>query len=113
MILGDSGEIDKNLLRHRTVILVADGFANGFVLNIAADYLKTIAIQKLVVATPIASVAAVDRMHLVADEIRCLSTADNFMGVNHYYEDNYVPTPEDVVKVMRNISMNWERNKRS
>jgi putative phosphoribosyl transferase len=109
MLLGEAGEIDKSLLRHRVVLLVADGLGSGFALNVAADYLKTIAIKKLVVATPVASVAAVDRMHLVGDDICCLSTTGNFMGVNHYYDDNTIPSSEDAFKIMRNIAVNWER----
>jgi putative phosphoribosyl transferase len=109
MLLGEEGEIDKKLLRHRTVILVADGLASGSALDVAADFLKTIAIKKLVIATPIASLSAVDRMHLIGDEICCLSVLENYISTNHYYDNNTVPTMESVVKIMRNISMNWER----
>jgi putative phosphoribosyl transferase len=109
MLLGEGGEIDKSLLRHRMVLLVSDGLADGFAINVAADFLKTVAIKKLVIATPIASVPAVDRMHLVGDDICCLSVADNFMGTNHYYDDNTIPSPDDAFKIMRNISMNWEQ----
>jgi putative phosphoribosyl transferase len=109
MLLGEGGEIDKNLLRHRTVLLVSDGLADGFAINVAAEFLKTVAIKKLVIATPIASVPAVDRMHLVGDDISCLSVADNFMGTDHYYDDNTIPDSEDAFKIMRNISMNWEQ----
>lgn len=113
MLLGEGGEIDKTLLRHRTVLLVSDGLADGFAINVAADFLKTVAIKKLVIATPIASVPAVDRMHLVGDDICCLNVADNFMGTNHYYDDNTIPDAEDTFKIMRNISMNWEPKSRT
>jgi putative phosphoribosyl transferase len=53
MLLGENGEIDKNLLRHRVVILVVDGLANGFALDVAAGFLKTVAIKRLVIATPV------------------------------------------------------------
>jgi predicted phosphoribosyltransferase len=109
VLMGHEGQIDKKLLRHRVIILVSDGLSTGSSLNVAGEYLKTVAIKKLVVATPLASVAAVDRMHLVADEIACLSVTDNYMFTDHYYDDNTVPGVEDVFKVMRNISVNWER----
>jgi len=107
ILLGDEGEINKALLKHRVVILVSDGFADAMSLDLAGEFFKTIAIKRLVVATPIASVTAVDRMHLVADEIHCLSVPENFMNINHYYEDNTLPPIEGVFKIMRNISMNW------
>jgi predicted phosphoribosyltransferase len=106
-LIGEDGEIRKSFLRHRTVILVSDGLSSGFSLDIAAQYLKTIAIEKLVVATPIASVPAVDRMHLVGDEICCLDVIPNYMGTEHYYDDNTIPSVEGLQKVMRNISIHW------
>lgn len=109
ILMGHEGEIEKKFLRHRTVILVSDGLSSGASLNVAAEYLKTVAIKRLVVATPLASVAAVDRMHLMADEIVCLSVLDNYLFTNHYYDDNTMLTTSNVFKVMRNISMNWER----
>jgi putative phosphoribosyl transferase len=108
MLLGKDGEIDKNLLRHRVVLLIVDGLANGASLDIAADFLKHIAIKKLVIATPIASVSAVDRMHLVGDDICCLNVADNFLGTNHYYDDNTIPDVPGIMKIMHNIALNWE-----
>lgn len=109
LLLGRDGEIDKNLLRHRVVIVVADGLANGFALKVCADFLKTIAIKRMIAVTPVASVAAVDRMHLIADEICCLSVTENFMGPDHYYDDNTVPEIDNVLKIMRNITLSWER----
>lgn len=109
ILLGHEGEIDKDMLRHRVVILVSDGLSTGSSLNVAGEYLKTVAIKKLVVATPLASVAAVDRMHLIADEIVCLSVTDNYMFTDHYYDDNTIPDIDEVLKMMRNISINWER----
>lgn len=108
ILVGKDGEIHKEYLRHHIVILVSDGLANGFSLEVAGDYLKTVALKKLVIATPFASVPAVDRMHLVADEIRCLNVVPNFMGVNHYYDDNTIPPVEDLFKVTRSIMLNWK-----
>lgn len=108
VLLGDGGEISKSLLRHRVVILASDGLANAISLDLAGEFFKTIAIKRLVVVTPIASIPSVDRMHLIADEIHCLSVADNFINVNHYYEDNTVPDIDGAIKIMRNISINWQ-----
>lgn len=108
-LLGRDGQIDKNLLRHRVVIVVADGLASGFSLQICADFLKTVAIKKMVAVTPVASVSAVDRMHLIADEICCMSVTANFMGSSHYYDDNTIPPIDGILKIMRNITLNWER----
>lgn len=106
-LVGRDGEIRKDYLRHHVVILVSDGLPSGFSLDVAAEFLKSVAIKRLIIATPIASVPAVDRMHLVGDEICCLSVLPNYMGTNHYYEDNTIPSIEDLFKIVKNISLNW------
>jgi len=109
ILIGKDGEIHKEYLRHHVVILVSDGLANGFSLEIAGEFLKSVALKRLIVATPFASVPAVDRMHLVADEISCLNVIPNFMGVDHYYEDNTVPPLKDLFRVTKNITLHWKR----
>lgn len=107
IMVGQEGEIHKQYLRHKIVVLVSDGLASGFSLDVANDYLKTVNIKRLIIATPFASVNAVDRMHLLADEIQCLSVIPNFYFVNHYYDDNTVPKMEDLFSVISNIATHW------
>lgn len=109
ILVGKDGEIHKEYLRHHTVILVSDGLANGFSLDVAADFFKTVALNKMVIATPLASVPAVDRMHLLADEISCLSVVPNFMTLNHYYDDNTIPPLKDLMRVISSIALHWQR----
>lgn len=106
-VYGPSGEIPRDMLRRRIVILVSDGFMNGFELDIAADFLKPINVEKLVVVSPLAGVDAVDCMHLRGDEIQCLYVAQNLFNINHYYDDNTVPNAEGLQKIMRNTPLNW------
>jgi predicted phosphoribosyltransferase len=107
-LLSDGGEIDMRQLARHVVILVTDALRDPSLLDVAADYLKPVKLKRLIVATPLASVGAVDRMHLLADEIYCLSTAETLFEVNHYYDDNTVPDRQGVLKIIRNISLNWE-----
>lgn len=109
MLLGHDGEINRDILRGHVVIVVSDGLPNGFSLDVAEDFLDTIAIDKLVIACPVASVASVDRMHLIGDEIFCLSVADNYFETNHYYDENTIPDIEGSLKIMRNIAFNWHK----
>lgn len=106
-LLSDGGEINPSMLRHHVIILVSDAFQTGVSLAVAVDYLKPTKIKKLVVVAPIASVNAVDKMHLVGDEIFCLSVTENLMETNHYYEDNTLPSHTEALKIIRNISLNW------
>lgn len=106
-LIGDGGLIDRDMLRDHTVILVSDGLDNGAVLDVAMDFLKPIRINKLVVATPLATVPAVDKLHIVADELHVLDVKENFMGVNHYYEKNDVPSHEETIAKINQIVLNW------
>jgi putative phosphoribosyl transferase len=110
-IIGKAGEVKRDLLKRHVVILVADGLPDGFLLDMAADFLKPVKMKKLVVAVPIASIPAVDRMHLVADELHVLSVLENYLKTDHYYEDNSIPDQEGLFKVMKNISLEWKQSK--
>jgi predicted phosphoribosyltransferase len=106
-LLGDGGIIDADLLRDHTIILVADGIDNGASIDVALDFLKPIRIQQLVVATPVATVEAVDKLHVVADELHILDVKENFMGTDHYYTDNTIPSHEDTIAKINQIVLNW------
>jgi putative phosphoribosyl transferase len=109
-LLGHGGELHRELLRHRDVILVSDGLKGVMTLDVASDYLKPVKMEKLIIATPIASVQAIDRMHLLGDEILCMSVLPNYMDTNHYYDDNTIPPTEDLVKVITTMPVHWDKS---
>jgi len=106
-LLGDGGLISSEMLRDRVVILVSDGLTTGASLDVVVDFLKPIRIKRLVVATPISTVQAVDRLHIMADELHILDVKDNFLGVDHYYEQNDIPSHEDTIAKINQIVLNW------
>lgn len=106
-LLGDGGVIDSDMLRDHTVILVADGIDNGAAIDVALDFLKPIRIQKLIVATPVATIPAVDKLHMAADELHILDVKENFMGTDHYYEQNDIPSHEETIAKINQIVLNW------
>ncbi len=110
VLLSDGGAIKKEMLRHHVVIVVADGVISTFAVDMVANFLKTIAIKRFVLATPLASVDAVDRMRIVADELHCLSVNANLMDIGHYYEKNTDIGVEDALKIIRNISLSWSQH---
>ena len=106
-LLGDGGLIDKDMLRDHVVILVSDGLDSGTSIDVALDFLKPLRLQRLVIATPLASVPAVDKIHTAADELCVLDVKDNYMGVDHYYVQNDIPSHQDTVNKINNIVLNW------
>jgi putative phosphoribosyl transferase len=108
-LIGKGGLIRRDLLRNHNVILVSDGLSSGFSLDIAAEFLKPIQLQRLVVATPLASVQAVDRMHILADEIYCLSVVEDYISTDHYYDTQDVPPHDLVIKTIDQIVTHWQQ----
>ena len=108
-LIGEGGVIDKDLLRDRTVILVSDGLSGNLSqLDVALDFLKSIRIEKLVVAVPVCDVSAVDRLHITVDDLHILDVKGNFMGTNHYYEDNNLPSREETIEKINQVILNWQ-----
>ena len=106
-LIGDGGLIDYNMLRDRTIILVSDGFEDSTVLDVALDFLKPIRINRLVIAAPVASSQAVDRLHIIADELHILDVKVNYFSTDHYYDDNKIPTHEETIDKINKIILNW------
>ncbi|MGH7241165.1 MAG: phosphoribosyltransferase family protein [Candidatus Saccharimonadales bacterium] len=107
-LIGSGGSIKKELIKGRNIILVSDGFKSGFSLDIALNYLKPVAIEKIIVATPLASVKAVDRMHIMADDLYVLSVLENYMDTDHYYDAQDVPEHAKVLEIIEKIILEWQ-----
>ena len=107
-LLGDGGVLSSHQLRNCTVIVVSDGLSNGMSMHAAAEFLKPIKIKRLVMVTPFASVAAVDQMHVLADEIVCLNVLEDIISINHYYDENTLPPHEEIVSILETIVLNWK-----
>ena len=106
-LLGDGGVVDEDMLRDHVIILVSDGFGDDASIDVALDFLKPIRIQRLVVAAPVATISAVDRFHVAADELHILDVKTNYLGVDHYYETNTIPDHEATIAHINEIILNW------
>jgi putative phosphoribosyl transferase len=107
-LLGAGGLIRKDLLKNKIIILVSDGLSSGFSLDVAAEFLKTVHYHKLIVATPLASVPAVDRMHILGDEIYCLTVIQDYITTDHYYDTRDVPSHDMIIKTIEEIMAGWK-----
>lgn len=107
-LVAGKGTIDKNLLKGHNVILVSEGLKTPFEVDLAFEFLKPINIEKLIFAVPFASVKAVDRMHVLGDELLCLNVLEDFESVEHYYDKQDVPSHEKILETIEKIVLNWK-----
>ena len=71
----------------RTGILVDDGLATGATMEVAVRALRGLGATRIVVAVPVASREARDRIAAVADEVVCLEAPMFFSAVGQWYRD--------------------------
>ncbi len=107
-LVGGSGLINRQVLRHMNVILVSDGLESTMKLDLAEEYLKPIEIESLVIAVPVASVPVIDKVHVLADAVYCLSVTDDYMGTDHYYDKNDIPDHQKITQTIENIVLHWK-----
>jgi putative phosphoribosyl transferase len=106
-MLGSENLLRRDLLKNRNIILVSDGLSSGFSIDVALEYLKTMPLKKVIVATPLASIAAVDRIHVTADDIFCLSAVEEYISTDHYYDTQDVPSHEVVIDTIAQLIKKW------
>ena len=85
----------------KTVLLVDDGLATGATTEAAVLSARKRNASTIVVAAPVASANAVERLAPVADEVRILCVDPAFVAVGQYYRAFTQTTDEEVVGVMR------------
>jgi len=74
-------------LRGRVVLLVDDGLATGSTMLVAARYVRSLKPAKMIIAVPVGSVEACERLKKEADDLLCLATPPSFMAVGEWFED--------------------------
>lgn len=90
------------------IMMVADGFSSGPLLDSIVELLKPIKINKFVISVPIACATTADRINRYSDDVHTLGVADFYLGANHYYEDNAIPSHEEIVDIVANSIANWQ-----
>jgi predicted phosphoribosyltransferase len=85
----------------KAVLVVDDGLATGATTEAAVLSARKRNARVTVVAAPVASTNAVDRLARVADEVRVLCVDPDFDAVGRYYEVFSQTTDEEVLEVLR------------
>lgn len=84
----------------RTVVIVDDGVATGATMSASVMIVRAARPKRIIVAAPVASSLAVDRIRDVADACVILHEDDAFGSVGMYYEDFSEVTDDDVRRAL-------------
>lgn len=85
----------------KVVLLIDDGIATGNTLLVTVRMLRKSHPAKIVVATPVSSRQACDKLSQEADACLCLHIPPLFTGVGAYYEDFSEVTDAEVERYMQ------------
>ncbi|MGO8928235.1 MAG: phosphoribosyltransferase [Limisphaerales bacterium] len=88
-------------LASKAVLLVDDGIATGATTEAAVLSVRKQGAGTIVVAAPVASTSAVQRLTRVADEVRVLCVDPAFDAVGRYYDVFDQTTDEEVLELLR------------
>lgn len=99
--MGNRAPIDLN---NKVVIIVDDGVATGHTILAAIKMIRHKGARKIVVAVPVASQIAVEKIKEEADDFICLYTPEPFIGVGLHYIDFNQVSDEEVIELLNKAS---------
>lgn len=88
-------------LNGKSILLVDDGLATGATMEAAVLSAKRQNARQIVVAAPVASTEAVEKLNRVADAVEVLFADKNFQAVGQYYSKFSQTTDEEVISLLR------------
>jgi predicted phosphoribosyltransferase len=99
--MGDRKPID---IQDRIVIVADDGIATGRTILATLKMLKSKQPRKLIVAVPVASPQAAQRISKEVDEFICLHTPYPFYGVGRFYKDFTQVDDNEVMRLLHELN---------
>lgn len=86
----------------RSCIIVDDGLASGYTMTAASEALRSLHPRRIVVAVPTGSLATVERVADLVDELVCLNVRSGYsFAVADAYEEWYDLSEEEAVRMLR------------
>lgn len=98
---GDKVDIE---LEGKTVIIVDDGIATGNTLLAAIRLLRKSKPDKIIVAVPVASNSAVEKISKEADEVITIIVPYDFHGVGQFYESFDTVNDDEVTEYLNKVN---------
>lgn len=100
--------ISKVSLRERTAILTDDGIATGATMQASIWAAREEEPSVIVVAVPVGSQDAIERLEREADEVVCPYVPEYFHAISQFYTDFRQVSDEEVLEILRAHHRNTE-----
>src|SRR5688572_6083717 len=94
------GDLPPIHVRGKKIIMVDDGLATGATMRAAVAALAEAGASRIIVAVPVGSIEAVQRLAREADEVVCPLQPQDFAAVGQWYEDFAQTSDEEVRELM-------------
>lgn len=91
-------------LKDKTVIIVDDGIATGNTILATLEMIKKSKPKEIIIAVPVAPPTTAKKLSMLVDELICLYTPEDFMGVGQFYESFSQVTDDEVIKFLDDAS---------
>ena len=88
-------------IKNQTVILVDDGIATGSTMLASVKAMRQAEAKHIVVAVPVAASDSLKYIEEAADEVVCLHSREDFIGVGMYYRVFAQTDDEEVVRLLQ------------
>lgn len=88
------------------IILIDDGIATGLTIMACIQFLKTMKVNKIIVAVPVSSQEAYNTIKKEVDEIICIEAPPFFSAISQFYEKFEQVNDETIIKILKESSGN-------
>jgi putative phosphoribosyl transferase len=89
-------------LAGRAVVIVDDGLATGSTMLAATQHVRSMDPERLIIAVPVGSSEACNRLSREVDECVCLAVPEPFFAVGEWYVDFRPVTDGEVQDILKN-----------
>lgn len=93
--------LEKPALDGKNILLVDDGLATGATMEAAVLSARKQNAKRIIVAAPVASIEAAEKLRRDADAVEILFADKNFQAVGQYYSEFSQTTDEEVISLLR------------
>jgi putative phosphoribosyl transferase len=101
------GDKEPTPVKGKTVIIIDDGVATGHTMLSTVEMIRHQAPGKVVIAVPVASHQAAEKLNEVADEFVCVWIPERFRAVGEFYEDFMQVSDEEVIKMLNPVQKKY------